>query len=202
MEYLAVVVVAALALAALGAWIASAVRPSGDGPGTAVEHAWSGLDRIADPPAWPVPEVPGRDPGRFGRVARHVSSVVRRGGAIVATGTAAFGSGFGDGVWHTMDALIRDPVGALTGGGGVAATLLRDPVGFTRAQIDAAVAYARELRSLPPEEAYRRFMRDLGEAGADAALTRGKQLATRSMLRALRRRIESRPNNRSGGSSR
>jgi len=45
-------------------------------------------------------------------------------------------------------------------------------------------------------------MRDLGEAGADVALTRGKHLATRSVLRALRRRMESLPSDPSSGASR
>ena len=196
------VVVVAVALAALGMWIASAVRPSGDGPAAAVERVWSGLDQIADPPAWPGVVAPRREPGRFRHAVGRVSRAAHRGGAIVATGVAAFGSGFGDGVWRATGALIRDSVGALTGGGGAVAPLLRDPVGVTRAQIDEAVAYARELRALPPREAYRRLMRDLGEVGADVAVTRGRQLAARSVLRALRRRIGSVPDDRSTRGSR
>jgi hypothetical protein len=192
---MALVVVAALALAALGVWIASALRPPRDGPAAAVERVWSGLDEVAEPPAWPGVGSPA-DRGRVRGAARTVSRAVRRGSDIVAAGAAAFGSGVGVGVWRTMGAVIRDPVGALTGGGGVVATLLRDPMGVTRAQIEAVAAYVRELRSLPRGEAYRRFMHDLGEAGADVALTRGRQLAARSVLRALRRRMQSLPRGR------
>ena len=202
MEYLAIVVVVAVALAGLGAWIATAARPRGDGPAAAVERVWSGLDDIARPPAWPGAPEPALEQGRFRRAVRHVSRAVRRGGDIVATGAASFGSGVGDGVWHTMGAFIHDPVAALTGGRGVVAGLLRDPVGFTRAQVEAAVEYTAELRALPPREAYRRFMHDLGEAGTDVALTRGKQLAVRSMLRAMRRRLASVPEDRAPDRSR
>jgi len=147
-----VVVVAALALAALGAWIASALRPPGDGPGAAVERLWSGLDEIAEPPAGPRVGVPAHGRSRVRGAVRSVSRAVRRAPDIVATGAAAFGSGFGEGVRRTLGAVIRDPVRALTGGGGVVATLLRDPIGVTRAQIEGVAAYARELRSLPPSD--------------------------------------------------
>ena len=201
MEYLAIIIVVALGLAGLGVWIASAARPRGDGPAAAVERVWSGLDDIARPPAWPAPPERSLEEGRFRRAARHVSRAIRGGGDIVATGAAAVGSGAGEGAWHMMSALIHDPVDALTGGRGVVAGLLRNPVGFTHAQIAAAVEYSAELRTLPPREAYRRVMHDLGEAGADVALTRGKQLAVRSMLRAMRHRAQV-PGHRPAGRSR
>jgi hypothetical protein len=199
---MAVVVVATLALAALGVWIASGLRPPREGPAAAVERVWSGLDEVAEPPAWPGVGAPAHGRGRVRGAVRRVSRAVRRGSDIVATGATAFGSGVGKGVWRTIGAVIRDPVRALTGGGGVVATLLRDPMGVTRAQIEAVAAYARELRSLPRRDAYRRFMHDLGEAGADVALTRGRQLAARSVLRALRRRMESLPSGPSTSASR
>lgn len=201
MEYLAIVVVISLGLAGLGVWIASTARPRGNDPAAVVERVWSGLDGIARPPGWPAAPEPSLGESRFRRRARNVSRVVRRGGDVVATGVAAFGAGVGDGAWHTMSTFINDPVGAVTGGQGVVAGLLRDPVGFTRAEIAAAVGYAAELRALPPREAYRRFMHDLGEAGADVALTRGKQLAVRSLLRAMRRRAQI-PGDRPEGPSR
>ena len=201
MEYLAIVVVITLGLAGIGVWVASAARPRGDHPAAVVERVWSGLDGIASPPAWPAAPEPSLGESRFRRGARSVSRVVRGGGDVVATGAVAFGSGVGDGAWHTMSAFIHDPVGAVTGGRGVVAGLLRDPVGFTRDEIAAAVGYAAELRALPPREAYRRLMHDLGEAGADVALTRGKQLAVRSLLRAMRRRTQI-PGDHPAGSSR
>ncbi len=184
MEYLAVVVVVALGLAAAGVWLASTSRPSGDEPAAVVDRAWSGLDRIGAPGSG----TGVRTPGSFRRAVRGAAHVVQTGGDIAATGVAAFGLGVGDGVRATMNAFLADPVGTLVGGGGGAAALARDPLGVTRAQLDAALAYTRALRDLPPREAYRRFMRDLGEAGADLAITRGKQLAVRSLIRAARRR--------------
>ncbi len=178
------VVVVALGLAAVGVWLASTSHPSGDGPAAVVDRAWSGLDRIADPGS-------GSDvraPGPFRRAVRGVARAVQTGGDITGTGVAALGLGVGDGVRATINAVLADPVGTLVGGGGAAAALARDPIGVTRAHLDAALAYARALRELPPREAYRRFMRDLGEAGADLAITRGKQLAVRSLIRAARRR--------------
>jgi hypothetical protein len=183
-EYLAVVVVVALGLAAVGVWLASTSRPAGDGPAAVVDRAWSGLDRIAAPGSGT--EV--RTPGPFRRAVRSVARAVQTGSDIAATGVASLGLGVGDGVRATLDAFLADPAGTLVGGGGAAAALAHDPLGVTRAQLDAALAYARALRELPPREAYRRFMRDLGEAGADLAITRGKQLAVRSLIRAARRR--------------
>lgn len=182
------VVVVALGLAAAGVWLASTSRPSGDAATVVVERAWSGLDDIASPSSGHD----ARASGPFRRAVRGAARAVGTGSVIVATGVASLGLGVGDGVRGTMDAVLADPVGTLVGGGGALAELARDPLGVTRAQIDAAVAYARALRELPPREAYQRFMRDLGEAGADLAITRGKQLAVRSLLRAARRRA-SRP---------
>jgi hypothetical protein len=120
-----------------------------------------------------------------------VARAIRTGSDLAATGVASLGLGVGDGVRATITGLAADPVGTLTGGGGAVASVLRDPLGVTRAQLAEAVAYARVLRSLPPREAYRRFMRDLGEVGVDLAVTRGKQLAVRALLRAARRRAAS-----------
>lgn len=193
-EHLAIIVVAAVMLAGAGAWIASHVRSDPRPPGV-VTQVWSGLDRIPEP----VPAVP--DVGllpRGGRVGtathlwRRVVRVVREGNAIVAVGTAAFVTGFGHGLWGAVTDFMRDPVASLTGGGALIAVVVRDPVGLASAQVDAAVVYANELRKLPPQAAYRRFMRDLGEATADAALTGGKQIARKSMLNALKRRLEQR----------
>ncbi len=177
-------VVVALGLAAAGVWLASTSRPSGDGPAAVVDRAWSGLDRIAAPDSG----TGVRAPGPVRRTLRGVARAVRTGSDIAATGVASLGLGVGDGVRATLDGFVADPVGTLVGGGGAAAALARDPLGVTSAQLDAALAYARALRELSPREAYRRFMRDLGEVGADLAITRGKQLAVRSLVRAARRR--------------
>lgn len=184
MEYLAVVVVVALGLTAAFVWIASTSRPSGDPPAVVVDRAWAGLDRIATPGR----ATDGRAASPLRRAVRGAAGALRTGGDVVATGVASFGLGAGEGVRATLNAFLADPVGTLVGGGGAAAALARDPLGVTRAARDAALAYARGLRELPPLEAYRRFMRDLGEAGADLAITRGKQLAVRALLRAARRR--------------
>lgn len=193
-EHLAVVIVVAVMLAGAGAWIASHVRPDATPPGV-VTQVWSGLERIPEPE--PAPPDLGLLP-RSGRVGtpthlwRRVVRVARRGHAIVAVGTGAFVFGFGHGLWGAVTELVRDPVALLTGGGALIIAVVRDPIGFARAQVDAAVIYANELRKLPPEAASRRLMRDLGEATADAALTGAKQIAKKSMLNALKRRLEQR----------
>lgn len=178
------VVVVALGLAAAGIWITAMSRPSGDAAASVVEHTWAGLDRIAMPPDG----VDAHTPGPFRRALRSAARAVRAGSDVAAIGVASLGLGVGDGVRATIAAVAADPVGSLVGGGGAVAAVARDPLGVTRAQLHAAVAYARALRELPPREAYRRFMRDLGEVGVDLALTRGKQLAIRSLLRAVRAR--------------
>ncbi len=194
MEHVAIVVVVALLLAAAGAWLASHVHPDREPP-SVVTQVWSGLDRISEP----VPRLPdlgltprGRRTPPIGRALRHIVRTARAGGEIVVVGAGAFASGFGHGMWGAFTDFVRDPVGLLTDGGGVVTALAHDPFGLTKAQLDAAIEYAYELKAMSPQEAYRRFMRDLGEATADAAITRGKHLAKRAILRALKRRIDGR----------
>ena len=188
------VVVVALLLAAVGAWLASHVQPDRTPPAV-IPHVWSGLDRIIEPaPRLPDLGLTPRDrrAPAIGRALRRVVRTVRIGGEIVVVGATAFASGFGHGMWGAFTEFVRDPVALLTDGRGLITALAEDPLGFTTAQFDAAVDYARELRAMSPKAAYRTFMRDLGEVTADAVITRGKLLAKRAMLRALKRRIDAR----------
>lgn len=192
-EHVAIVVVVALMLAAAGAWIASHVHPDRDPPHV-VTRVWSGLDRITEP----APRVPdlGLTPRRrqpvIGRFVRRVGRVLATGNEIVAVGTGAFVSGFGHGLRGAVTDFVRDPVALLTGGGRLVTDVARDPSGLARAQLDAAIEYAKELKAMAPPDAYRTFMRDLGEATADALITQGKGLARNAMLRALKRRLDRR----------
>ena len=193
-EHVGMVVVVALLLAAAGAWLASHVQPDRPPP-PVIPHVWSGLDQIAEPsPRLPDLGLTPRDrrTPAIGRAFRRVVRTVRTGGEIVVVGVTAFTSGFGHGMWGAFTEFVSDPVALLTDGRGLIAALAEDPLGFTTAQFDAAVDYARELRAMSPKAAYRTFMRDLGEATADAVITRGKQLAKRAMLRALKQRIDAR----------
>ena len=109
---------------------------------------------------------------------------------MVAVGTEAFVRGVGVGVWSTASQLARDPVGTLVGGADLAEELRRDPLGFTRVQIDAAMRYVSELRAVPAEQAYERVMRDLGQVTVDVVVLRGKAAAQNALLRSLKRRLE------------
>ncbi len=193
-EHVGLVVVVALLVAAAGAWLASHVRPD-RAPPPIIPHVWSGLDRIREPA--PRPPDLGLTPRErrnpaIGRALRRVGQTVRTGGEIVVVGATAFASGFGQGMWGAFTEFVRDPVALLTDGRGVITSLAEDPLGLTTAQFDAAISYARELRAMSPKDAYRRFMRDLGEATADVVIARGKLLAKRAMLRALKRRLDAR----------
>ncbi len=190
-EHVGIVIVVALLLAAAGAWLAAHVQPDRAPP--IVPQIWSGLDRISEPA--PRPPDLGLTPRErrtpaIGRALRRVVRTVRTGGEIVVVGATAFAAGFGHGLWGTFTEFIHDPVALLTDGRGLITALAEDPLGFAAAQFDAAIEYARELGAMSPKDAYRSFMRDLGEATADATITRGKLLAKRAMLRALKRRID------------
>lgn len=191
-EHVGIVIVVALLLAAAGAWLASHVQPD-RAPPSIVPHVWSGLDRISEPA--PRPPDLGLTPRErrtpaIGRALRRVVRTVRTGGEIVVVGTSEFATGFGHGLWSAFTEFVHDPVALLSDGRGLITALVEDPLGFTAEQFDAAIDYARELGAMSPKAAYRRFMRDLGEATADAAITRGKLVAKRAMLRALKRRID------------
>jgi hypothetical protein len=193
-EHVAIVVVVAVLLAAIGAWIASRVR-SDAGPPDVVTRVWPGWQQLEEPVA-PVPDL-GLRPGAshrsgIGSIVRRAVRLAGRARKVVLGGQRAFASGFGHGLWDTFTGFVRDPVGLLTAGGGIVTQLAGDPGGFARAQLEAAIVYARELSRMPPEAAYRRFMRDLGELSADVAVARGKSFAERAMLRALKRRLDAR----------
>lgn len=193
-EHLAMVVVVALLLSGAAVWLATNVRSDAPTP-PVIGQVTRGLDGIAEP-ARPIPDLglesrPGRD-SIVTRTLRRVGRTVRRGSELVAVGTAAFVAGFGNGLWNSFTSFLTDPAALLTGSGGLVAELVRDPVGFTASQIDDAIGYVDCLRSMPPEDAYRTFMRDLGEVSGEAAVTGGKSLAQRALLKGLKRRLDER----------
>ena len=186
------VVVVALLLAACGVWLVAHVRAGPTAPGI-LETPWAGLDRIAPPPTQ-VPDLgltPAPSRGRpAGRILGRIVAALRTANRVVAVGTEAFVRGVGVGVWSTASQLARDPVGTLVGGADLAEELRRDPLGFTRVQIDAAMRYVSELRAVPAEQAYERVMRDLGQVTVDVVVLRGKAAAQNALLRSLKRRLE------------
>ena len=182
-EYVGIVVVVALVLAAFGAWAIHHVRAPDRPPPV--------VTAVIDPFA-----VVGRQeesaPGRGERLRRFIRQGMRgavRGGRIVGRGWLAFNEGVTNGLAATVRDFVRDPVGSLIGGTGLLADVIRDPSGVGSAVVREAIDYAEELRAMPPEDAYERFMHDLGEVTADAAVTRGKAAARKALLRAIRRRL-------------
>jgi hypothetical protein len=185
-EHLGLVVVVALLLAAVGAWAAAHVRAGAPPP--VLERALAPLDAAPAIPDLGVAPGPGRS-APIGRALRGAARLGGRAGRLAAVGAAAFAGGFTGGLRATVAEFVRNPVAALRDGGVLARTAMTDPVTLGSAGLRAAIDYARELRAMPPEAAYRRVMRDLGEAGADVAVSKGKGLARRAFLRALRNRM-------------
>ena len=192
MEHVAIVVVVALLLAVLGAWLTSHVHPDRDPP-PVITRVWSGLDRIPEP----APNLPdlgltphARGERTSGHALRRLLRGVVKAHRLVASGDRAFAAGFGHGLWVSVTGFVRDPVALLTDGNGLVKGIAKDPAGLVKAQIDAAIGYARQLKAMPPQDAYRRVMHDLGEVSADVVIGRGRGFARRRMLSALKRRLE------------
>lgn len=188
------VVVVALLLAAAGAWLTSHVHPDRHPP-PVTTHVWSGLDRI--PESTPRPPDLGLTPhGRSERTTGHAVRRILRGvvkaNRLILSGNRVFVAGFGHGLWMSVTDFVRDPVALLTDGRGLIKDFAEDPAGLVAAQIDAAIDYARQLKAMSPQDAYRRVMRDLGELSADVVIERGRGFARRKMLSVLKRRLEDR----------
>ena len=194
MEHIAIVVVVALLLAAIGVWLSSHVHPDRDPP-PVTTGVWSGLDRIPEPaPSLPDLGLTPRGPGQrtsghaLGRILRGVVKANR----LIASGRHAFVAGFGHGLWVAVTDFVRNPVALLTDGNGLVKDFARDPAGLVKEQIDAAIDYARQLKAMSPQDAYRKVLHDLGEVSADVVIARGRGFAHRMLLRALKRRLEDR----------
>ncbi len=178
-EYVGLIVIitlmlaAAALIAARGGWLGGR-----DGP-AAVAVVSSPLAELARPR-------PSRGGGGLGRLRRVTISGIR----LTARGVAAAARGFGGAARDDLEAFLRDPVGTIRGGGSMMRDVARDPIGTARAVIDDARAYARELRTMPSEEAFLRMMGDLGALGEDVALMRGRGLIRKQVLRRLRERME------------
>jgi len=191
-EHIAIVVVVALLLAGLGAWALAQVRSDRTPPV---------LDVIAAPavPAHggaALPDLgvaPHRRDNRVLHGLRRAVRVVSKAPGIVRRGVRAYSGGFVDGIGSTVRGFVTDPVGSVIGGASVIPAVLRDPVGFTRAQTEAGAGYLRLLGTLPPEVVSEKVARDLGALSADIAIARGKTLAAKAAYRALRRRVGPQP---------
>ncbi len=189
-EQIGIVVVVALLLAAVSVWVSAAVRDAGRPP-PVVERVLAPQAPVAPALDTPHPDIgvaPRPRRGRLSGILRATARTARRVTRLAGAGGVAFAQGFAGGLATTVREAASDPAGILAGGGAVS-VLVRDPVGLVRAELAAARDYARAMRALPPDRAYRRLMRDLGRASADVAVTRGKQLATRAAVRAVRRRL-------------
>jgi len=185
-EHLGLVVAVALLLAAMGAWAAAHVRPGAPPP--VLERALAPLDAApAIPDLGVAPRGARSTP--IVRALRRAAGLGGRAGRLAGVGATAFAGGFTGGLRATVAEFVRNPVSALRNSGALARTAVSDPFTLGSAGLRAAVDYARELRAMPPEAAYRRVMRDLGETGADVAVSKGKGLARRAFLRVLRDRL-------------
>lgn len=182
-EYVGIVVVLAVLMGAL-ALIASR---SGWLGGRGSPHLPA--PALPTPPLIDLAPPAARSGGRLTRLRRSVSRGVR----VTARGVVAAARGFGDAARRDLEAFLRDPAGSLQGGGDAVEAFARHPVASTRAIIDDARAYAVELRAMPGDEAFVRFMGDLGAVAEDVAVARGKGLLRRRMLRKLRERMERTP---------
>jgi hypothetical protein len=201
-EHIAIVIVVAILLGAVGTWIAAHAR---------ADHPPPIVERVVAPvePRYgaqrEVPDLGVAPPSRRGnRIVgglRRVAGVVRKSPRFAVRGVRAYAGGVAHGIGSAVGGLVRDPVGSVMGGASVLQPLLSDPVGFTRAQVEAGRAYLRRLRTLPPEDAYEAVMRDLGDLTADVAIARGKKAAAKAAYRALRRRPETRPPDRGNGAA-
>jgi hypothetical protein len=193
-EHIAIVVVVALLVAAVGAWLTSHVHPDRDSP-PPTTHVWSGLDRIPEPaPSPPDLGLTPHDRGErtSGNALRRILRGVVKAHRLIASGDRAFATGFGHGLWVSVTDFARDPAALLTDGQGLVKDFAKDPVGLVTAQIDAAVDYARQLKAMSPHNGYLRVMHDLGEVSADAVIEGGRGFAKRKLLSALKRRLEER----------
>jgi hypothetical protein len=193
-EHIAIVVAVALLLAAVGAWLTSHVHPDRDRP-PMTARVWSGLDRIPEP-APILPDLGLTPHGRGERTSGHALRRVLRGivdaHRLIASGNHALAVGFGRGLRVAVTDFVRDPLALLTDGSGLVKDVAKDPIGVVKAQIDAAIDYARQLKAMSPQDAYLRVMRDLGEVSADVVIEGGRGFAKRRMLSALKRRLEER----------
>ena len=111
---------------------------------------------------------------------------------VIASGRQAFVAGFGHGLWVSVSDFVRDPAALLTDGNGLVKDFATNPAGLVKEQIDAAIDYARQLEAMSPQDAYRKVLHDLGEVSADVVIARGRGFAHRTMLRAIKRRLEDR----------
>lgn len=189
-EHVGVATVVALLLASLSIWAAQNLRPPPLAP-SIIGSVARGLD--GTPPGSPryafpygevsLPSLGGRGREPIGRFLRGVGGFTRD---VVVIGGPALAKGFVDRVRQRTGDMVRDPLGtvkdtieSLSGG---------DPniLAAIRRRIGDVSAYVRTLRGLSREEMIRKVAGDLGAAGADVAIDRGRRFLVREGIGRLR----------------
>lgn len=190
-EHVGVATIVALLLASLSIWAAQNLRPPALPP-PIIGSAARGLD--GTPPGSPryafpygevlLPALRGRGDEPIGRFLRGVGGFTRD---IVVTGGPALARGFVDRIRERTVDMVRNPLGtikdtieSLSGG---------DPniLAAIRRRIGDVSAYVWTLRGLSREEMIRKVAGDLGAAGADVAIDRGRRFLVREGIDRLRR---------------
>jgi hypothetical protein len=194
-ESVGVTVAIALLVAALAAWMAGNVRPTGPPPDVIghvadplgltaqrVEQAWT----PGSLPPWLDTAARGRGDrpiGRFlGRVGEGVVTTIEVGAEADMRFRASVSRQF----LTRLEALARDPSQIIGPPDPDALT----PAGVARRVLSRGgdlVAYVRELRRLPPREALMRLSDDSGTVTGDALFEAAQAWVKRGAGRALRR---------------
>lgn len=196
MEHVGVVIVVALLVASLSLWAAQNMRPSGTPPpvvSTIMEH----LDEAARvPPEFaflyggsPLRVMRGSGDEPIGRFLKRAGRLARD---VVVIAGPALAKGFTERVRERAVDMLRDPIGTIkdtiTGlarGNPNILAVIRDRVGDIGTYVEA-------LRGMSREEMIRAVAEDLGAAGADFVIDRGRGYVVREGIGKVRERL-SRP---------
>lgn len=197
-EWVGAVVVVALLVGALAAWLPAAVRapdrppdpvaavaaPLGDlGRGIGEGVAGADLARLAAGVA------PGAGAGR--RAAAWIAVGARATAALARDMGVAFGGGFAQRLRGRLRDLADAPPspGALLPDPRLLApgAIVREAVAWATRDPGAIVDYVRRLRGMPPRQAAVRAAGDAGAVSADAAMEAAEYLLKRLILRGMSR---------------
>lgn len=195
-EHVGIAVIVALLLASLSIWVSQNVRPPPAPPAIS-----SLADRLDGPPpgspyylfqhrGLPLSAMRGRNDETIGRFFRFVGGFTRD---LVTIGGPALVKGFVVRIKDRAVDMARDPIGTIKN------TL--QSLGETDPNVFAAVRdrigdigdYVDSLRHLSQEEMIEKVAEDLGAAGADFAIDRGRALMLKQGIKHLRDRASKRP---------
>jgi len=197
-EHLGLVVTLAVALVAIGAWVAHEVHPPAHPPPVVDAAAWpltsadSWVGRNVNPLAgfggWRAPR--GHGSGPIGRALRRAVAEAGFGAGVLG----AVGAGAGDRLAERIRRFVSDPVGTVRDLVDRYGAATSDPVGALADEIDAIHRYWARVRAKPWRQAVRTVAHDLGGMGTDLVLSRARSAVRKAAIRHLRRRLgERRP---------